>query len=156
MRIQIVILGFKRLTNLTMWSIRSLQTQSQTINCYPPKIDFNTVKTPLTRTLKGGRGDSKRRYQKCKEWLSLGKKNKLPVIIRCPYAAGVPLSGVRLYINLLSFGQNGNLQSLFSHRQQCILFTPQNFAKPLFSISPGYYSRPKRNRRQWLCKIVGG
>ena len=23
-------------------------------------------------------------------------------------------------------------------------------------ISPGYYSRPKRNRRQWLRKILGG
>ena len=22
-------------------------------------------------------------------------------------------------------------------------------------ISPGYYSRPKRNRRQWFCKILG-
>ena len=21
-------------------------------------------------------------------------------------------------------------------------------------VSPGYYSRPKRNRRQWLCKIL--
>ena len=25
-----------------------------------------------------------------------------------------------------------------------------------FPISPGYYSRPKTNRRQWLCKILGG
>ena len=25
----------------------------------------------------------------------------------------------------------------------------------LFSTSPGYYSRPKRNRRQWLRKILG-
>ena len=30
--------------------------ESDSINCYPPKIDFNTVKTPLTRTLKGGEG----------------------------------------------------------------------------------------------------
>ena len=26
----------------------------------------------------------------------------------------------------------------------------------LFPISPVYYSRPKRNRRQWMCKIWGG
>ena len=25
-----------------------------------------------------------------------------------------------------------------------------------FPFSPGYYSRPKTNRRQWLCKILGG
>ena len=25
-----------------------------------------------------------------------------------------------------------------------------------FPISPGYYGRPKTNRRQWLCKILGG
>ena len=31
----------------------------------------------------------------------------------------------------------------------------QNFAKPLFLISPGYYSGPKRNWRQCLCKILG-
>ena len=24
-----------------------------------------------------------------------------------------------------------------------------------FPISPGYYSRPKKNRRQWRCKISG-
>ena len=41
------------------------------------------------------------------------------------------------------------------------LFTPtlsphQNKTKwSVFPISPGYYSRPKRNRRQWLCKIFG-
>ena len=31
----------------------------------------------------------------------------------------------------------------------------QNFAQPLFLISPGYYSGPKRNWRQCLCKIFG-
>ena len=31
-----------------------------------------------------------------------------------------------------------------------------NFAQPLFPISPGCYSRPKRNHRQWLCKTLGG
>ena len=30
-----------------------------------------------------------------------------------------------------------------------------NFAQPLFPISPGCYSRPKRNHRQWLCKTLG-
>ena len=30
-----------------------------------------------------------------------------------------------------------------------------NFAHPLFLISPGYYSGPKRNLRQCLCKIFG-
>ena len=33
---------------------------------------------------------------------------------------------------------------------------PQNFAEPLFPISPRYYSRPKRNLKQWFCKISGG
>ena len=28
--------------------------------------------------------------------------------------------------------------------------------KIFFSISPGYFSRPNRYRRQWLCKILGG
>ena len=32
-------------------------------------------------------------------------------------------------------------------------FPPQNFAQPLFPNSPGYHSRPKRNRKQWLCKV---
>ena len=31
----------------------------------------------------------------------------------------------------------------------------QNFAQPLFLISPVYYSGPKRNWRQCLCKIFG-
>ena len=31
----------------------------------------------------------------------------------------------------------------------------QNFAQPLFLISSGYYSGPKRNWRQCLCKIFG-
>ena len=26
----------------------------------------------------------------------------------------------------------------------------------MFPNSPGYYSRPKRNRKQWLCKVLGG
>ena len=25
----------------------------------------------------------------------------------------------------------------------------------LFPNSPGYYNRPKRNRKQWLCKVLG-
>ena len=37
-----------------------------------------------------------------------------------------------------------------------LIFAPQNFAFPLFPISYGYYSRPKRNQRQQLCKILGG
>ena len=28
----------------------------------------------------------------------------------------------------------------------------KKISQPLFSISPGYYSRPKRNPRQWLCE----
>ena len=32
---------------------------------------------------------------------------------------------------------------------------PQHFAKPLFPISPGYYSRPKKNRRQWYVCMYG-
>ena len=32
----------------------------------------------------------------------------------------------------------------------------KNFAYSLFPIFPGYYSHPKRNQRQWLCKIWGG
>ena len=31
----------------------------------------------------------------------------------------------------------------------------QNFVQPLFLISPGYYSGPKRDWRQCLCKIFG-
>ena len=31
----------------------------------------------------------------------------------------------------------------------------QNFAQPLFLISPGHYSGPKRIWRQCLCKILG-
>ena len=43
----------------------------------------------------------------------------------------------------------------YDHNAPCL--PPQkNFTKPLFPISPGYYSLPKRNRRQWLCKILGG
>ena len=30
---------------------------------------------------------------------------------------------------------------------------PWNLAWPLYSISPGHYSYPKRNQTQWLCKI---
>ena len=38
----------------------------------------------------------------------------------------------------------------------CTLFTPQNFCTTFdFFISPGYYSRPKRNWKQWLRKISG-
>ena len=46
--------------------------------------------------------------------------------------------------------------SLFSHKPQCssTLFTPQNFAWPLFQISPGYYSLPKKSWKQWLFKIL--
>ena len=32
-----------------------------------------------------------------------------------------------------------------SSRPWGTLFTPQNFTEPLYPISPGYYSRPKRN-----------
>ena len=31
---------------------------------------------------------------------------------------------------------------------------PQKNAYPLFPISPGYYRRPKRNRRQCICKLL--
>ena len=34
-------------------------------------------------------------------------------------------------------------------------FAPHNFAQALFLISPGYYSRPKRNWKQCSCKILG-
>ena len=40
------------------------------------------------------------------------------------------------------------------HNAPC--FPPQNFAYPLSPNYPGYYSRPKRNRKQWLCKVLGG
>ena len=33
---------------------------------------------------------------------------------------------------------------------------PQILHYPLFLISPEHYSRPRRNRRQWLCQILGG
>ena len=36
------------------------------------------------------------------------------------------------------------------------LVWPQKFAQSWFSISPRYYSRPKRNRKQWWCKFLGG
>ena len=36
------------------------------------------------------------------------------------------------------------------------LFVPPNFDQPLFFISPGYYSRPKRSLKQCLCKIGRG
>ena len=42
------------------------------------------------------------------------------------------------------------------HLPQCTLFAHQNFASPFFVISPGYYSPPKRNKRQCLIKILGG
>ena len=42
---------------------------------------------------------------------------------------------------------------LVGHRHVEIIF--QNFAQPLFLISPGNYSGPKRNWRQCLCKIFG-
>ena len=33
------------------------------------------------------------------------------------------------------------------------LVFPSNLAKPLPLISPGYYSRPKRNKKKkWVCK----
>ena len=32
---------------------------------------------------------------------------------------------------------------------------PKHFAKPLFPISPGYYNRPKKNRRQWYVWMYG-
>ena len=35
--------------------------------------------------------------------------------------------------------------SPFAYLPQYILFAPQNFVYPLFSISTGYYSRPRRN-----------
>ena len=52
----------------------------------------------------------------------------------------------------------GTSHSLPTHAEWTImhLVSPQNFAWPLFLITPGYYSRPKRNRRQWLCKVLGG
>ena len=34
-------------------------------------------------------------------------------------------------------------------------YFPPNFAWSLFFISPGYYSRPKRNWKRFLCKILG-
>ena len=47
--------------------------------------------------------------------------------------------------------------SLFSHRPECTVFPPPphapNFARPLFSISPGYYSPPKDNG---YAKLGGG
>ena len=37
------------------------------------------------------------------------------------------------------------------HRNFCT-----NGKRSLFPISPGYYSRPKRNPRHWLCKTLRG
>ena len=36
------------------------------------------------------------------------------------------------------------------------LVWPQTLAESWFSVSPRYYSRPKRNRKQWRCKFLGG
>ena len=36
------------------------------------------------------------------------------------------------------------------------LFVPPNFAQPLFFISPGYYSRPKRSLNNAYAKFGGG
>ena len=47
------------------------------------------------------------------------------------------------------------IQFPFSHGQYCILFTHQNVCKTILLNSPRYYSRPKRNGRQRLCKIWG-
>ena len=51
--------------------------------------------------------------------------------------------------------------SPFSHRPQCTLFIPHpapppNFAKPLSWISAKTTVTPRRNRKQWLCKIFSG
>ena len=52
--------------------------------------------------------------------------------------------------------------SPFSHRPQCTLFIPYppppppNFAKPLSCISAKTTVTPRRNRKQWLCKIFSG
>ena len=52
-----------------------------------------------------------------------------------------------------------------AHLLKCTLFAPspptplpakKKNAKPLFFISPGCYSRPKRNWKQCLYKILGG
>ena len=40
----------------------------------------------------------------------------------------------------------------------CVPLPPppqKSFALPLFPISSGYYSCPKRNKRQWSCKMFG-
>ena len=52
--------------------------------------------------------------------------------------------------------------SLFSHRPECTVFTPPppapppNFARPLFSISPGYYSPPKEKLKTMGMQNLGG
>ena len=35
------------------------------------------------------------------------------------------------------------------------LVYPPKFCKAIVSISPGFYSRLKRNPRQWLCNVLG-
>ena len=44
-----------------------------------------------------------------------------------------------------------------AHLPQCTLFAPPILHNPLFFISPGYYSRPKRNCKQgMLIQNFGG
>ena len=47
--------------------------------------------------------------------------------------------------------------SLFSHRPECTVFPPPpNFARPLFSISPGYYSPLKEKLKTMGMQNLGG
>ena len=54
--------------------------------------------------------------------------------------------------------QRGSLSALYKKRA-FFSYSPFSHtscnASCLPPISPGYYTRPKRNRRQWLCKILG-
>ena len=51
----------------------------------------------------------------------------------------------------------GTSHSLLTHAECTImhLVSPPEFCVTTVSNYSGYYSRPKRNRRQWLCKVLG-
>ena len=43
----------------------------------------------------------------------------------------------------------------YFHRDHNALSLPTRSLHKLFPISLGYYSHPKGNRKQWLCKVLG-
>ena len=61
-----------------------------------------------------------------------------------------------LYTNIAAVmsSENDLILTIFTLTMTHLVY-PLNFAESLFSVSPGYYSCPMRNRRRWLCKIWG-